>query len=160
MFSQGEMELESTLDRQLYYHGDDIRCSFVIRNTSNKTVKKIQVYAVATPWTWTDFTQLMLMVMKGIFGPEKIIYDIYIHDLAMLSYSWKLFMIFINMLSNSIFRPECFVTEWTIVDQSLNMNLHMSPSIISGYWWIFVSKCFSTNFACYCLVKIHFNVVS
>jgi len=46
MFSQGEMELESTLDRQLYYHGDDIRCSFVIRNTSNKTVKKIQVSVV------------------------------------------------------------------------------------------------------------------
>ena len=82
MFSQGEMELESTLDRQLYYHGDDIRCSFVIRNTSNKTVKKIQVYVVAPLW---DFTQLMLMVMTGIFGPEKIIYDIYIHDLAMLS---------------------------------------------------------------------------
>ena len=46
MFSQGEMELEATLDRQLYYHGDDIRCSFVIRNTSNKTVKKIQVSVV------------------------------------------------------------------------------------------------------------------
>ena len=46
MFSQGEMELEATLDRQLYYHGDEIRCSFVVRNTSTKTVKKICVSVV------------------------------------------------------------------------------------------------------------------
>jgi len=46
MFSQGELELEATLDRQLYYHGDEIRCSFVVRNTSTKTVKKISVSVV------------------------------------------------------------------------------------------------------------------
>ena len=46
LFSEGELELESTLDKQLYHHGDDIKCSFVIRNTSLKTVKKICVNVV------------------------------------------------------------------------------------------------------------------
>jgi len=43
MFSPGELELEVTLDRQLYHHGDDIRVSFGVRNNSNKTVKRISV---------------------------------------------------------------------------------------------------------------------
>ena len=46
LFSEGELELESTLDKQLYHHGDDIKCSFVIRNTSLKTVKKISVSVI------------------------------------------------------------------------------------------------------------------
>ena len=46
LFSEGELELEATLDRQLYHHGDDIKCSFVVRNTSVKTVKKISVSLV------------------------------------------------------------------------------------------------------------------
>jgi len=46
MFSPGELELEATLDRQLYHHGDDVKVSFIVRNNSNKTVKKIQVNVV------------------------------------------------------------------------------------------------------------------
>jgi len=46
MFSPGELELEVTLDRQLYHHGDDVRVSFVLRNNSNKTVKRINVGVV------------------------------------------------------------------------------------------------------------------
>jgi len=46
MFSPGELELEGTLDRQLYHHGDDVKVSFVVRNNSNKTVKKINVSVV------------------------------------------------------------------------------------------------------------------
>ena len=46
MFSEGDMELEATLDRQLYHHGDDIRVSFVVRNRSSKTVRKIQISVV------------------------------------------------------------------------------------------------------------------
>ena len=43
MLSPGELELEVTLDKQLYYHGDPITASCAIRNNSNKTVKKIKV---------------------------------------------------------------------------------------------------------------------
>ena len=32
--------------RQLYHHGDDVKVSFVVRNNSNKTVKKINVSVV------------------------------------------------------------------------------------------------------------------
>ena len=46
LFSEGELELEATLDKQLYHHGDDIKVSFVVRNTSVKTVKKISVSLV------------------------------------------------------------------------------------------------------------------
>ena len=46
MFSEGEMELEATLDRQLYHHGDEVRCSFVVRNRSTKVVRKIRVSVV------------------------------------------------------------------------------------------------------------------
>ena len=37
------MELEATLDRQLYHHGDQISVNLSIRNNSNKAVKKISV---------------------------------------------------------------------------------------------------------------------
>lgn len=39
----GELELEATLDRQLYHHGDTIAINVSIRNNSNKSVKKIAV---------------------------------------------------------------------------------------------------------------------
>ena len=32
--------------RQLYHHGDDVKVSFVVRNNSSKTVKKINVSVV------------------------------------------------------------------------------------------------------------------
>eukprot|EP00095_Tigriopus_kingsejongensis_P012672 maker-scaffold22_size673200-snap-gene-2.19 protein:Tk12672 transcript:maker-scaffold22_size673200-snap-gene-2.19-mRNA-1 annotation:"arrestin1 precursor" len=43
MFSPGELELEATLDRQLYHHGDTISINVCIKNHSNKAVKKIAV---------------------------------------------------------------------------------------------------------------------
>ncbi|XP_066987848.1 arrestin homolog [Macrobrachium rosenbergii] len=42
MLSPGELELEVTLDKQLYYHNEKININVTIRNHSNKTVKKIK----------------------------------------------------------------------------------------------------------------------
>jgi len=42
MLSPGELELEVTLDKQLYYHNEKIAVNMTIRNHSNKTVKKIK----------------------------------------------------------------------------------------------------------------------
>ncbi|XP_037777349.1 arrestin homolog [Penaeus monodon] len=42
MLSPGELELEVTLDKQLYYHGEKIAINVTIKNNSNKTVKKIK----------------------------------------------------------------------------------------------------------------------
>lgn len=42
MMSPGELELEVTLDKQLYHHGEKIAVNLSIRNHSNKTVKKIK----------------------------------------------------------------------------------------------------------------------
>ncbi|XP_042239074.1 arrestin homolog isoform X1 [Homarus americanus] len=42
MLSPGELELEVTLDKQLYYHYENIAINCIIKNNSNKTVKKIK----------------------------------------------------------------------------------------------------------------------
>ncbi|XP_044736686.1 arrestin homolog [Chrysoperla carnea] len=42
MLSPGELELEVTLDKQLYHHGEKIAVNICIRNNSNKIVKKIK----------------------------------------------------------------------------------------------------------------------
>ncbi|KAL6445712.1 hypothetical protein ACFW04_000882 [Cataglyphis niger] len=42
MMSPGELELEVTLDKQLYHHGEPITISICVRNNSNKVVKKIK----------------------------------------------------------------------------------------------------------------------
>jgi len=42
MLSPGELELEVNLDKQLYYHDDKVTIFIIIRNNSNKTVKKIK----------------------------------------------------------------------------------------------------------------------
>ncbi|KAK3876559.1 hypothetical protein Pcinc_018655 [Petrolisthes cinctipes] len=42
MFSPGELELEVTLDKQLYYHNEKIAINMTIKNHSNKTVKKVK----------------------------------------------------------------------------------------------------------------------
>lgn len=42
MLSPGELEMEVTLDKQLYHHGEKIAVNICIRNHSNKTVKKIK----------------------------------------------------------------------------------------------------------------------
>jgi len=46
MLSPGELELEVNLDKQLYYHGDKLVASIIIRNHSNKTVKKVKTAVV------------------------------------------------------------------------------------------------------------------
>lgn len=42
LLSPGELELEVTLDQQLYHHGERIAVNVNIRNNSNKVVKKIK----------------------------------------------------------------------------------------------------------------------
>lgn len=42
MLSPGELELEVTLDKQLYEHGEKIGVNLCVRNNSNKVVKKIK----------------------------------------------------------------------------------------------------------------------
>jgi len=46
MLSPGELELEVNLDKQLYYHGDKITVFVIIRNHSNKTVKKVKTSVI------------------------------------------------------------------------------------------------------------------
>lgn len=45
-FSQGKINLEVTLDREIYYHGEKIAATVVITNNSRKTVKNIKCFAV------------------------------------------------------------------------------------------------------------------
>lgn len=42
LLSPGELELEVTLDKQLYHHGERIAVNVCVRNNSNKVVKKIK----------------------------------------------------------------------------------------------------------------------
>lgn len=42
LLSPGELELEVTLDKQLYHHGEKITINICVRNNSNKVVKKIK----------------------------------------------------------------------------------------------------------------------
>lgn len=42
MLSPGELELEVTLDKQLYIHGERIGVNICVRNNSNKVVKKVK----------------------------------------------------------------------------------------------------------------------
>ena len=46
MFSPGELELEATLDHQLYHHGMEILVNISIKNNSNKMVKKISAHVM------------------------------------------------------------------------------------------------------------------
>ncbi|XP_055686002.1 arrestin homolog [Lutzomyia longipalpis] len=45
-FSQGKINLEVTLDREIYYHGEKIAANVVITNNSRKAVKNIKVFVV------------------------------------------------------------------------------------------------------------------
>lgn len=45
-FSQGKINLEVTLDREMYYHGEKISANVVITNNSRKTVKSIKCFVV------------------------------------------------------------------------------------------------------------------
>ncbi|KAH8351735.1 phosrestin-2 [Drosophila eugracilis] len=42
LLSPGELELEVTLDKQLYHHGEKISVNICVRNNSNKVVKKVK----------------------------------------------------------------------------------------------------------------------
>lgn len=42
LLSPGELELEVTLDKQLYFHGERVSVNIVVRNNSNKVVKKVK----------------------------------------------------------------------------------------------------------------------
>lgn len=42
LMSPGELELEVTLDKQLYFHDERIAVNICIRNNSNKVVKKVK----------------------------------------------------------------------------------------------------------------------
>lgn len=44
--SQGKVNLEVTLDREIYYHGEKIAANVVITNNSRKTVKSIKCFVV------------------------------------------------------------------------------------------------------------------
>lgn len=45
-FSQGKINLEVTLDREIYYHGEKVSANVVVSNNSRKTVKNFKVYVV------------------------------------------------------------------------------------------------------------------
>lgn len=45
-FSQGKINLEVTLDREIYYHGEKVAATIVVNNTSRKSVKNIKCYVV------------------------------------------------------------------------------------------------------------------
>lgn len=45
-FSQGKINLEVTLDREMYYHGEKISANVVITNNSRKTVKSIKCFII------------------------------------------------------------------------------------------------------------------
>ncbi|KAI6210927.1 Arrestin-C domain-containing protein [Aphelenchoides besseyi] len=46
IISPGLLHLEASLDREMYYHGENINVNVHIQNNSNKTIKKIKVYVV------------------------------------------------------------------------------------------------------------------
>ncbi|XP_018349693.1 PREDICTED: arrestin homolog [Trachymyrmex septentrionalis] len=45
-FSQGKLNLEVTLDKELYYHGEKVAANVTITNNSRKAVKNIKLYVV------------------------------------------------------------------------------------------------------------------
>ncbi|KAF6204968.1 hypothetical protein GE061_019135 [Apolygus lucorum] len=45
-FSTGKLNLEVTLDKEIYYHGEKIGANVVISNNSRKSVRNIKVYAI------------------------------------------------------------------------------------------------------------------
>ena len=42
-FSQGKLNLEVTLDKEIYYHGEKVAANVIITNNSRKAVKNIKV---------------------------------------------------------------------------------------------------------------------
>ena len=44
--SKGKLSLECTLDKEIFYHGQEMPINIAINNNSNKTVKAIRVAIV------------------------------------------------------------------------------------------------------------------
>jgi Arrestin (or S-antigen), C-terminal domain len=42
-FSSGKLNLQVTLDRELFYHGEPIKINLSVKNESKKTVKSVTV---------------------------------------------------------------------------------------------------------------------
>jgi len=56
-FSQGQVTLEVTLDKDMYYHGERVAARINVTNTSRKSVKNIRVRIRETGWnSYTEFT--------------------------------------------------------------------------------------------------------
>ncbi|KAK0086270.1 hypothetical protein PV325_003469 [Microctonus aethiopoides] len=45
-FSNGKLNLEVTLDREIYYHGEKVAANVIVTNNSRKAVKNIKLYVV------------------------------------------------------------------------------------------------------------------
>ncbi|XP_014286787.1 arrestin homolog [Halyomorpha halys] len=45
-FSQGKLNLEVTLDREIYYHGEKVAANVCVSNNSRKAVRNIKIYVV------------------------------------------------------------------------------------------------------------------
>ncbi|EZA59121.1 Arrestin-like protein [Ooceraea biroi] len=45
-FSQGKLNLEVTLDKEIYYHGEKVAANVTVTNNSRKAVKNIKMYVV------------------------------------------------------------------------------------------------------------------
>lgn len=43
-FSQGKLNLEVTLDKEIYYHGEKVAANVIVTNNSRKAVKNIKVF--------------------------------------------------------------------------------------------------------------------
>lgn len=43
-FSQGKLNLEVTLDKEIYYHGEKVAANVMVTNNSRKAVKNIKVF--------------------------------------------------------------------------------------------------------------------
>lgn len=46
-FSNGKLNLQLSLDRELFYHGEEIRFNVNVKNDSKKTVKGLMVSELA-----------------------------------------------------------------------------------------------------------------
>ncbi|XP_011498839.1 PREDICTED: arrestin homolog [Ceratosolen solmsi marchali] len=45
-FSQGKLNLEVTLDKEIYYHGEKVTANVIVTNNSRKAVKNIKIFVV------------------------------------------------------------------------------------------------------------------
>jgi arrestin-2 len=65
-FSQGKINLEVTLDREIYYHGEKVSATVVVTNNSKKTVKNIKVFVIQH----TEVTMINSQFSKQIASLE------------------------------------------------------------------------------------------